>query len=79
MGCYLFGLSVMHVSHQWDLLFPIPVVLLVVILGLKYTWQHRTQEHIRKLVRGNQILMLVWVGGGLAIRLLQNYHLFAKA
>lgn len=78
VGCYLYGLSVMHASHEWIMLFPIPVVLLVVALGLRHAWYHRTRENIRKLVRANLILMLVWTGGGLALRILQNYHLLSK-
>lgn len=78
VGCYLYGLSVMSASHDWIMLFPVPIVLLVVALGLRYTWHHRTREHIKKLVRGNLVLALVWVGGGLAIRLFQNYHLLAR-
>ncbi len=61
VGCYMFGTDVRHASSQLILLFPIPVVLFCVALGLHYAWHNRTRERIDKFVRGNMVLMVVFV------------------
>jgi uncharacterized BrkB/YihY/UPF0761 family membrane protein len=50
-----------HATSQVIVLFPIPVVLLTVALGLHYAWHNRTRERIDKFIRGNMVLMVVFV------------------
>lgn len=56
VGCYTYALAALHAISHWVVLFPIPVVLLVVGFGLDYAWHPRTRERIDQLVRGNLIL-----------------------
>jgi uncharacterized BrkB/YihY/UPF0761 family membrane protein len=75
VGCYMYAIAAMHATSHLIVLFPIPIVLLVVGFGLNYAWRHRTRERIDQLVRGNLILMVVWIVGGIAIQIFHHHAL----
>ena len=72
VGCYMYASAVLQATSHFYILFPIPVVLVVVGLGLNYTWHHRTRERIDQLVRGNLILMIVWASATVVVDLYQR-------
>lgn len=73
VGCSLYAAAVLRAGGTWIELFPIPVVLLVVALGFRYTKNQNSGESLSKYVQGNVILGVIFTLGSIALHWLKPY------